>query len=135
MVKENENPVILFDGVCNLCNNSVQFVIKKDKKKTFYFTSLQSNTGQQLLELYRLSPGRFDSFVLIENKKAYTKSTAALRVVRRLEGLWILLYTLIIIPPFIRDAVYDWVARNRYQWFGKSASCMLPTPELKGRFL
>ncbi|MCO5240393.1 MAG: thiol-disulfide oxidoreductase DCC family protein [Chitinophagaceae bacterium] len=135
MVKENENPVILFDGVCNLCNNSVQFVIKKDKKKTFYFTSLQSNTGQQLLELYRLSPGRFDSFVLIENKKAYTKSTAALRVVRRLEGLWILLYALIIIPPFIRDAVYDWVARNRYQWFGKSESCMLPTPELKGRFL
>ncbi|MBX2925328.1 MAG: thiol-disulfide oxidoreductase DCC family protein [Chitinophagaceae bacterium] len=135
MVKENEHPVILFDGVCNLCNNSVQFVIKNDKKKAFYFTSLQSNAGQQLLEQYRLSPDRFDSFVLIENKKAYTRSTAALRVVKRLGGLWTLLYGFIIIPPFIRNALYDWVARNRYQWFGKSESCMLPTPELKARFL
>lgn len=127
--------MILFDGVCNLCNNSVQFVIKKDKKKAFYFTSLQSNAGQQLLAQYRLSPNRFDSFVLIDNQKAYIRSTAALRVVKRLGGLWTLLYAFIIIPPFIRNAIYDWVARNRYQWFGKSESCMLPTPELKARFL
>lgn len=134
-MKENKNPVILFDGVCNLCNNSVQFVIKRDKKKQFYFTSLQSNAGQQLLKQYQLSPGKFDSFVLIENGKAYTRSTAALRVVKRLGGLLSFLYAFIIIPPFIRNAIYDYVARNRYKWFGKSESCMLPTPELKARFL
>lgn len=134
-MKENKNPVILFDGVCNLCNNSVQFVIKRDKKKQFYFTSLQSNAGQQLLKQYQLSPGKFDSFVLIENGKAYTRSTAALRVVKRLGGLLSFLYAFIIIPPFIRNAIYDYVARNRYKWFGKSESCMLPTPELRARFL
>ncbi|MFT3948530.1 MAG: thiol-disulfide oxidoreductase DCC family protein [Agriterribacter sp.] len=134
-MKQIQNPIILFDGVCNLCNSSIQFVLKKDKKKQFYFTSLQSNAGQQLLKQYRLSPGKFDSFILIENNKAYTRSTAALRVVKRLSGLWPLLYIFIIIPPFIRNAVYDWVARNRYKWFGKSESCMLPTPELNARFL
>ncbi|MBN8789117.1 MAG: thiol-disulfide oxidoreductase DCC family protein [Terrimonas sp.] len=128
-------PVILFDGVCNLCNNSVQFVIKKDRKKHFYFTSLQSNAGQQLLKQYHLSPDKFDSFVLIENNKAYTRSTAALRVVKRLSGTWPLLYIFIIVPPFIRNAIYDWVAKNRYKWFGKSDSCMMPTPELNARFL
>ncbi|MBX3253249.1 MAG: thiol-disulfide oxidoreductase DCC family protein [Chitinophagaceae bacterium] len=135
MVRESDDPVILFDGVCNLCNSSVQFVIRKDKKKVFHFTSLQSNAGIQLLKQYQLSPNRFDSFVLIENKKAYTRSTAALRVVKRLGGLWTLLYAFIIIPSFIRNALYDWVARNRYKWFGKSDNCMLPTPELKARFL
>ncbi|MCC6288665.1 MAG: thiol-disulfide oxidoreductase DCC family protein [Chitinophagaceae bacterium] len=132
---KQKDHIILFDGVCNLCNSSIQFVLKKDKKKQFYFTSLQSNAGQQLLKQYQLSPNKFDSFVLIENNKAYTRSTAALRVVKKLSGLWPLLYIFIIIPPFIRNTVYDWVARNRYKWFGKSESCMLPTPELNARFV
>ncbi|MFT3746930.1 MAG: thiol-disulfide oxidoreductase DCC family protein [Agriterribacter sp.] len=132
---KQKDPVILFDGVCNLCNSSVQFVIKKDKKKQFYFASLQSNAGQQLLKQYQLSPDKFDSFILIENCKAYTRSTAALRVVKRLSGTWPLLYAFIIVPSFIRNGIYDWVAQNRYKWFGKSESCMLPTPELNARFL
>ena len=134
-MKQTGSPILLFDGVCNLCNNSVQFVIKKDKKKQFYFTALQSNAGQQLLKQYQLSPNKFDSFVLIENNQAYTRSTAALRVVKRLSGAWPLLYIFIIVPPFIRNTIYDWVAQNRYKWFGKSDSCMMPTPELSARFL
>lgn len=132
---ESGKKIILFDGACALCNNSVRFIIKRDKKKKFYFTSLQSTAGQQLLKKYQLSSIQFDAFVFIENGKVYTKSSAALRVVKRLGGLWIFLYAFIIVPPFIRNGIYNWVARNRYKWFGKCDSCMLPTPELRTRFL
>ena len=130
-----DHPVILFDGVCNLCNSSVQFVIRRDKKGSFRFASLQGRSGQQYLQQYHLPVDDFNSFVLIENNKVYTRSTAAQRVARQLGGGWKLLYGFIVIPRFIRDAMYNLVAKNRYRWFGKKEACMIPSPELKARFL
>ena len=130
-----EHSIILFDGVCNLCNAAIQFVIKHDKQKHFKFAALQSNAGQQLLKQYQLPSQNFNSFVLIQNEKAYTKSTAALMVSKQLAGITKLLYGFIIVPPLIRNAVYNYIAKNRYKWFGKKDSCMLPTPELLARFL
>lgn len=130
-----QEAVILFDGVCNLCNASVQFVIRHDKKDHFKFAALQSDTGQQLLDQYQLGSKHFDSFALIENGKAFTRSTAALRVSKQLAGPVKLLYGFIIVPAFIRDAVYSFIAKNRYKWFGKQDSCMIPTPALKAKFL
>jgi predicted DCC family thiol-disulfide oxidoreductase YuxK len=127
--------VILFDGVCNLCNGAVQFVIKRDKKNYFSFASLQSAEGQKLLRLHELPVNDFNSFVLVENDKVYTKSTGALRITRKLSGLWPLLYGFIIVPKFLRDAIYGLVAKNRYKWFGKRNSCMIPTPEMMSKFL
>lgn len=127
--------IILFDGVCNLCNAGIQSVIKKDKKKKFRFASLQGEKGQALLREFNLADNNLDSFVLIEGDKAYTRSTAALRIAKITGGFWKILYALIIFPRFIRDAVYNLVARNRYRWFGKKDECMVPTPELRDRFL
>lgn len=129
------HPVILFDGVCNLCNGSVQYVIKHDKQGLFRFASLQSDSGQELLQQYQLPQSDFTSFVLMEEGEIYTRSTAALRVARKLSGIVKLLYGFIIVPAFIRDGVYNFIAKNRYKWFGKQESCMIPTPELKERFL
>ena len=130
-----DKPIVLFDGVCNLCNSAVQFIIRHDKKNIFMFTSLQSDTGQKLLAQYDLPLNELNSFILIENNKAYTRSSGALRVIKKLKGLWPLLYGFIIVPKFIRDGVYNWVGRNRYKWFGKQDACMIPTPGLKARFL
>ncbi len=127
--------IILFDGVCNLCNGAVKFVIKRDKKNYFKFASLQSEAGKQILHAYHLPADASDSFLLVENKKIFNRSTAALRVVKHLKSLWPLLYCFIIVPKFIRDGVYNFVAGNRYQWFGKTNECMLPTPELQSKFL
>lgn len=127
-------PVILFDGVCNLCSNAVQFVIKRDKKSAFRFSSLQSAFGQNLLKHYNLPNAGFDSLILFENEKIYTKSTAALMVAKRLSGAWPLLYFFIIVPPFIRNTIYDMVAQNRYKWFGKKETCWVPSRQLKIRF-
>jgi len=127
--------IILFDGVCNLCNAGIQSVIKKDKKKKFRFASLQGEKGQALLREFNLAGPHLDSFVLIEGDKAYTRSTAALRIAKLTGGFWKILYGLIIVPRFIRDAVYNMIARNRYKWFGKKDECMIPTPELRDRFL
>jgi predicted DCC family thiol-disulfide oxidoreductase YuxK len=129
------NPVIFFDGVCNLCNKSVQFVIKRDKKKRFRFASLQGNAGQEILQRFGLPPNDLNSFILLEDDKIYTRSTAALRMLKRLGGGWALLYAFIIIPKFIRDGIYNWVARNRYKWYGKKEECMIPTKETRERFL
>ncbi|MFC6996761.1 thiol-disulfide oxidoreductase DCC family protein [Rufibacter roseus] len=126
---------ILFDGVCNLCNGFVQFVIEHDPHGYFKFAALQSEIGQQTLQQHKMPTQQFSSFLLLENGKLYTRSSAALRVFRRLSGAWPLLYGFMILPAFLRDAVYDLVARNRYRWFGQQESCMLPTPELKARFL
>jgi predicted DCC family thiol-disulfide oxidoreductase YuxK len=131
----NKAPVILFDGVCNLCNGAVQFVIKHDREKKFSFASLQSNAGQELLNEYRLPAANYTSFVLLQDGKAYTRSTAALKVARNLNGLYKLGYTFMIVPKFIRDGIYNWVSNNRYKWFGKRTECIIPTPELKERFL
>lgn len=130
-----EKKIILFDGVCNLCNNSVTFVIKRDKKDRFRFAALQEAAGQELIQKFGINPAVTDSIILIENGKAYIKSTAALRVARHLGGLYPLSYAFMIIPKFIRNWVYDYVARNRYKWYGKKDSCMIPTPELKSKFL
>lgn len=126
--------IILFDGVCNLCNHSVQFIIKRDPKGYFKFASLHSEIGQYLLRQHGLNQG-MDSFVLIENKKIFMRSTAALRVSMQLSGFWKFLTIFLIVPPFIRDFLYNIIAKNRYRWFGKRDSCMLPTPEVKKRFI
>lgn len=127
--------ILLFDGVCHLCDQSVQFIIKHDPKGYFQFASLQSEVGQALLKQYNLTHLDLNTTVLIENGKAYTFSTASLRVMRKLSGTWPLFYSLILIPPFIRNPIYRWVARNRYRWFGKKEACPIPTPEQRMRFL
>ena len=128
-------PVVLFDGVCNLCNGVVKFVIKRDTKENLRFASLQSETGKSLMRKYGLDENQLNTFVFIENEKAYTRSTAALKLARNLGGLWPLLYVFIIIPAFIRDFAYNFVSSNRYRWFGKEEACMIPTPEIRARFL
>jgi len=128
-------PIILFDGVCNLCNSSVQHVIRHDPKEIFKFASLQGEAGKQLLKQYDLSVNDMNSFVLIQDNTAYTRSTAALFVAKRLTGISKLLYGFIIVPPFIRNAVYNMIAKNRYKWFGKKEACMIPTASLQSRFL
>ncbi|MES2328612.1 MAG: thiol-disulfide oxidoreductase DCC family protein [Bacteroidota bacterium] len=130
-----EHPVIFFDGVCNLCAGSVQFVIRHDPKHRFHFASLQSETGQQLLREYNLPTAEFGSFILFEKGKIYTRSSAALTVAKKLSGAWPALYAFMIVPGFIRNGVYNWVARNRYKWFGKKEECWIPTPELKELFI
>lgn len=127
--------IILFDGVCNFCNGAVNFVLKQDKKGIFLFAPLQSQAGQKLLEQYQLTTQDFDSFVLIENEKLFTKSSASLRVMQRLPWYWKWTQAFRIIPKFLRNAVYDLIAKNRYQWFGKKDACMIPTPEMRNRFL
>lgn len=127
--------VIFFDGVCNLCTGSVQFIIKHDPKQYFRFASLQSELGQQFLQQNGLSADTFDSFIVWENGKYYTESTAALRVARKLSGLWPGLYVFILLPAFIRNSVYRLIARNRYRWFGKKETCWVPTAELNSLFL
>lgn len=134
-MEKSEKSIILFDGVCNLCNGSVQFILLRDKKDSFRFASLQSDFGQELLTKYNLPTNDFNSFLVIENGKVYKKSTGALRVARRLNAAWPLLFGFIIIPAFLRNAIYDLIAKNRYRWFGKKAECMLPRPEWKQKFL
>jgi predicted DCC family thiol-disulfide oxidoreductase YuxK len=127
--------IILFDGVCNFCDSAVNFTLKRNKKTDIFFAPLQSSAGQKLLAQYHLPVDSLESFVFIENDKTYNRSTAALKVCRHLRGLWPLCYGFIIVPKFIRDGIYNWVAQNRYKWFGKKESCMIPTPEVKARFL
>jgi predicted DCC family thiol-disulfide oxidoreductase YuxK len=126
--------IILFDGICNLCNSGVQFMIKRDSKCHFKFVSLQSDTGQMLLHKYGIS-NKIDSIIVIEKEKVYIKSSAALYISRYLDGYWKYLKILKVLPPSIRDFLYDIVAKNRYRWFGKKETCMLPTLEMKKRFL
>ncbi|MBP1995802.1 thiol-disulfide oxidoreductase DCC family protein [Paenibacillus eucommiae] len=164
MTKASNQPAtILFDGVCNLCNGAVQFIIRRDPKGHFQFAAQQSTTGQAILQqlasldptdptkpgasldplkpLDSLNPSHPhksdepNTILLIEGTNCYTRSSAALRIARRLRGAWPLLYIGILIPPFIRNAIYDLIARNRYRWFGRQEQCMLPTPETKKRFL
>ena len=127
--------ILLFDGVCNLCNGAVRFVIKRDRAKRFRFAAIQSVAGQALLAKFYIPAESLETFVLVERERYFTRSTAALRVARKLGRLWALLYTAIIIPKPIRDFVYDCIAKNRYRLFGKRDQCMVPTPELSDRFL
>ncbi len=127
--------IVLFDGVCNLCNGAVTFLIRNDKNDRFRFAALQSEMGVDLTTKYGIDTQEVDSIVLIENDKAYVRSDAALRIAKRMSGAYPLLYVFVIIPRFLRDPIYKWVARNRYRWFGKKNQCMIPTPELKAKFL
>jgi predicted DCC family thiol-disulfide oxidoreductase YuxK len=127
-------PVILFDGVCNFCNSSVQFIIKRDPKGLCRFASLQSDIGQAYLSKYNLGDYA-DSFVLIEKDRVYLKSDAALQITKNLAGAWKVFYILKIVPRPLRDLVYSFIAKNRYKWFGKKAACMIPTPDIKSRFI
>ncbi|MFC5270457.1 thiol-disulfide oxidoreductase DCC family protein [Adhaeribacter terreus] len=127
--------IIFFDGVCNLCNGFVQFVIARDPEGYFQFASLQSEAAKPYLERCNISGEQLASVVLFENGKCYTQSTAALRILKKLPGSWKLFYAGIVLPAFLRNATYNFIARNRYRWFGKQESCWLPSPELKSRFL
>jgi predicted DCC family thiol-disulfide oxidoreductase YuxK len=129
------DPIILFDGVCNLCNQSVQFVIRHDPNSRFRFAALQSDFGRSELTKHQLDSDKLLSIVLLIGDKVYDRSRAALEIARRLDGLMPLMYVFVIVPPFIRNFVYDWIARNRYKWFGKIDECMIPTPELRARFI
>ncbi|MBL0334875.1 MAG: thiol-disulfide oxidoreductase DCC family protein [Chitinophagaceae bacterium] len=130
-----DGPVIIFDGVCNLCNKSVQFVLKRDRKKQFRFATLQGKAADTILQNAGLAADELNSFILFDKGKIYTRSTGALRLCRKLSGAWPLLYGFMIVPRFIRDAVYKWIARNRYKWFGKKETCMIPDASIKSRFL
>jgi len=131
----NENPILLFDGVCNYCNFWVRFAIKRDKKKKLKFATLQGKTAKELLPKYNINAADMNSVVMIDNGKAYTKSAAGVRMCKYLDGGWKLMYGLIIIPKFILDFFYKIISRNRYKWFGKKDECMVPGPELRDRFL
>lgn len=135
MEELKKHKIILFDGVCNLCNSSVVFVIKRDKKNVFKFAPLQSEIGEQLVASHGIDTSKTDSIILVEENRHYIKSTAGLRIARHLSGGWPLLYAFMIVPNFIRNWVYDFIARNRYKWYGRRESCMIPTPELKSKFL
>ena len=127
--------MILFDGVCNFCNAIVNFIIRQDKKNVFLFAALQSAAGEELLKQYKIDWKANDSFVVIENGKAYQKSEAALRLYNRLPWYWKWTQVFWIVPKFIRDAVYNLIAKNRYSWFGKKEECVVPTAEIKAKFL
>lgn len=127
--------IVLFDGVCNLCNAAVNFIIDRDPQNRFRFAALQSDTGRELLNRYPLASGPVDSVVLIRSNRPYVKSDAALEIARHLGGAWPALAVFKIFPRFFRDWVYDLIAKNRYRLFGKQDACRIPTPELKARFL
>jgi predicted DCC family thiol-disulfide oxidoreductase YuxK len=127
--------IVLFDGLCNLCNGAVDFIIRRDPSGEFCFCPLQSQTASHFLS-GRLIPEEVrDAIILVEGGHCYVRSTAWLRIARRLSGFWPLLYVFIIIPRPVRDGVYNWIARHRYRWFGKRSVCRVPLAETKDRFL
>jgi predicted DCC family thiol-disulfide oxidoreductase YuxK len=133
---DSDRPLLLFDGVCNLCNSFVQTIIRNDKRQLFRFSSLQSGTGQRVLQYIQQNTGTVpDSLILLYRGKLYFKSDAALKTASLLKGKWLFLTAGYIVPRFIRNIIYDIVARNRYRWYGKRDECMMPTPELNSRFL
>lgn len=127
--------IIFFDGVCNLCNASIDFVIQRDKHDKFLVGALQEGFSKKILSNFDVREDYLDSLVLLEKGKIYYKSTAALKIARRLSGLWPALYPLIFLPKFLRDPIYNWIGSNRYRWFGKKSTCRLPTPAEKAKFL
>jgi len=131
----NDHLLVLFDGVCNLCNSSVNFVIDRDKSKKFKFASLQSETAIEILKEMSDPVRSLDSIVLIKNQRIYRRSRAVLEIVRELGGLWPILYIFKIIPPVLGDLIYNWIAKNRYKWFGKTEKCRVPTEDYRERFL
>lgn len=132
---EQADSIVLFDGVCNFCNASVKFIIHRDPDNHFKFASLQSDYAKNLFQQLNIDASSFDSIVLVEKGMTYIKSTAALKIARRLSGLWSLSYAFIIVPKFFRDFAYDILAKNRYKWFGRQDQCEIPAPELQSKFL
>ncbi|MGV2622280.1 UNVERIFIED_CONTAM: thiol-disulfide oxidoreductase DCC family protein [Halobacillus marinus] len=126
--------IVLFDGDCNFCDQSVQFIIKRDTKAHFRFASQQSDTGRRLMAEHNVSED-LDSLILIDGSKAFDQSGAALRIAGKLNGGWKLAYGLLLIPKPLRDLVYKYIAKNRYRWFGKKEACTIPSPEIRQRFL
>ena len=131
--KENTK-VILFDGICNLCNNAIKFIIKNDKKNIFQFATLQGEYGIKIQNKYELDSKEIDSIILVDGDKVFTRSSAALRIAKDLRAPYFIFYIFIVIPAFIRNFIYDLIAKNRYKWFGKTESCMVPSNELKSKF-
>lgn len=127
--------IVLFDGVCNFCNGSVNFMIEHDALGYFKFAPMQSDTGQELLKKFGIDQHETDSIILVENNKAYTYSTAALRIARKLDGIWRWIYIFRFVPRPIRDFFYKLFAKYRYRLFGKKDLCMMPTPDIQARFL
>ncbi|MFL0352663.1 thiol-disulfide oxidoreductase DCC family protein [Xanthomarina sp. GH4-25] len=133
---EQNKQLILFDGVCNLCNASVQYVIKHDKNNEFMFAPLQGETGKKIINHYKIDTSKIDSIILYTNtNKIYFKSTAALKIASKLGFPTNLLRVFLIVPAFIRNWVYNYIAKNRYKWYGKQNECMIPTENLKAKFL
>ncbi|NQD66873.1 thiol-disulfide oxidoreductase DCC family protein [Bacillus haikouensis] len=126
--------IILFDGICNLCNSSVRFIIERDPKREFRFASLQSEVGMRYMKKYHI-PDTTDSIVLVMDGKVYVESTAALQIAARLRGPWRIFRMFLLIPKPVRDRVYKWIAKNRYNWFGRNESCMIPSKRNRDRFL
>lgn len=136
MSMENQHKIVLFDGVCNLCNGAIQFMIKHDKKDVFRYAALQSDVGKKLVAERHIDTEKLDSIILIEPGIAYyDKSDAALEIGKHLEGYRTISSILSLIPMSLRNIVYDFIARNRYRWYGKKEECMIPTPALKAKFL
>lgn len=134
LVSEKE-PLLLFDGVCNLCNNAVQFVIKHDNSQSIYFASLQSETGKHYLQKARLPTKELKSLIFIDKGTIHTRSSGALQMSKYLNYPWKIAYVFILFPKPLRDLVYNLIAKNRYKWFGKKEECMIPTPSVKARFV
>ena len=130
-----DHPVILFDGVCNLCNSSVKFLIQIDKERKLRYAQLQSEIGEKLLDRFQLDKNRLESIVLIDDKHIFTKSTAILQIAKHLGGLWKYFSYLSFIPAWFRDFFYDLITENRYWFFGKRKECMIPDEKFKGLFL
>jgi predicted DCC family thiol-disulfide oxidoreductase YuxK len=135
MTDSESHPIVLFDGVCNFCDASVNWIIAHERKALLRFAALQSPAGERLQREYGLDPTALDTLVLIEAGRTYRKSGAALRIMRRLRWPWPVLFGLVVVPAFIRDFAYGWFARRRYQWFGRKDECMAPSAEVRERFL
>lgn len=135
MKNNNKHSVILFDGICPLCILSIQFIIKHDVNKIFRFASLQSSFANNELSKNSIPSKEISTIILIEENKVYTKSTAALKIAKQLNGIWKIFYLFIFIPPFIRNFIYDIIANNRYKWFGKKESCWFPSAALEDLFI
>lgn len=130
-----EGPIVLYDGVCGLCDRSVQLILRNDRRGRFRFAALQSNAGRALLERFGLSPEALDSVVLVQGGRAWRKSQAALRIARGMDAPWPLLWPLVMVPRPVADFLYGLVAKHRYRIFGKLDACMIPPPEVRARFL
>ncbi|THD32519.1 MAG: thiol-disulfide oxidoreductase DCC family protein [Flavobacterium johnsoniae] len=131
-----DKKIILFDGVCNLCDSSIQFIIKHDKKDIFRFVALQSKIGLEIIKHIGIDTSKIDSILLYEPGKAYYyKAQAALKIAKELGGIYTAISWFSILPNFLTNTVYDYIAKNRYKWYGKKEACMIPTPELKAKFL